>query len=86
MNLVFFLRKILYYTALVLIIQTNLFADTYNQKKIDIRQENNQTKFIREDFTTKSSMTLESLNLYGQAILVIFSSFLGMFFLRDKFE
>jgi len=86
MNLVFFLRKILYYTVFVLIMQTNLFADIYNQKRIEITHENNKTQFIREGFATKSSMTLESLNPYGQAILVIFSSLLGIFFLRDKFE
>jgi len=86
MNLVFFLRKILYYTVFVLIMQTNLFADIYNQKRIEITHENNQTQFMQKDFATKSSMTLESLNPYGQAILVIFSSLLGIFFLRDKFE
>jgi len=86
MNLVFFFKKIFYYSIFILIVQTNLFSDIYNQKKINIKQDNNHSKSIHGDFPIKSSITLESLNSYGQAILIIFTSLLGVFFLRDKFE
>jgi len=81
MNLLYFSRKLFYYTIFVLIIQTNLYSNIGN-----IKREYNQTKSFQGNLTNKSSVTLESLTPYGQVILVILSSLLGVFFLRDTFE
>jgi len=80
MTILCFIRKLFYYTIFILIIQSNLYANTDK-----LNQEYNQTITFQGNFT-KSSVMLESLTPYSQAILVIFTSLLGIFFLRDELE
>ena len=71
-------KKIIYITTLIFIIQTNLSAN--------ILENTQQETPVEVTYTVLHQDNLDSLGGYAQIALLIFTSLLGAFFLRDKFE